>query len=783
MKFTDGYWRKLPGLEVHHPREIQSIVAIPDGFRAYAPTRHLNFTGAELDLVMLTVSVRGVSEGIIKVTLEYHQGDKEQNPNFNYIPNKAKTDVTIGECNAELKIGSLSARIQGKDTYKLSFLHDGEEITSAIVKSTGIVFAPDEKRYIHEQLTLQPGETIYGLGERFGAFVKNGQKVEMWNEDGGTASELAYKNIPFYLSSAGYGVIVNHPEKVSYEIASEVNSRVQFSVPGNKLEYFIIAGPTPKEALSRYTHFVGLPPRVPQWSYGLWMSTSFKTDYSETSVNQLLDEFEENDIPVSVLHFDCYWMRPSHWCDFIWDPEKFPDPARMLERLHQRGIKVCVWINPYIAQQSYLFAEGKEKGYLLKDLHGNVRQWDHWQSGMAWVDFTNPQACDWWKSKLRDLLKQGVDAFKTDFGERVPTDVVWHDGSDPEKMHNYYAKLYNQNVYEVIAEEKSEEEALVFARSATLGSQSYPVHWGGDSEPTFVSMAETLRGGLSLAMSGFGYWSHDMGGFEGRPDSDVFTRWYPFGMFSSHSRLHGSDSYRTPWLYGETATKVARRFTHLKNRLLPYILNTQQQVVENGIPFMRPMLLEYPEDMGSRYVDTQYFFGDKILVAPVFSRKGEVHVYLPVGGWTNILDGQRIPQAGWVKQIHSEESLPLLVKDGSVIPLGKTSRTINYDPTDNPILLVVGASQSEDQQYSVSIAGEEKVSFDIELDSGSVSIKNRGEKVPFRVLIMDKQPILRISQGSVIDETWVPELGAAVAVLPDKDAQKIEIYFDRLSSL
>ena len=238
----------------------------------------------------------------------------------------------------------------------------------------------------------------------------------------------------------------------------------------------------------------------------------------------------------------------------------FPDPEGMLARLKARGLRICVWINPYIAQRSALFDEGMAHGYLVKKPNGDIWQWDMWQAGMGLVDFTNPAASRWYTDKLRRLLKMGVDSFKTDFGERIPTDVVYHDGSDPQKMHNYYTQLYNQAVFELLEEERGQGEAAVFARAATAGGQQFPVHWGGDCTATFESMAESLRGGLSLALSGFGFWSHDIGGFEQTAAAEVYKRWCAFGLLSSHSRLHGSSSYRVPWLYDDEAVDVLAPF-------------------------------------------------------------------------------------------------------------------------------------------------------------------------------------------------------------------------------
>ena len=284
----------------------------------------------------------------------------------------------------------------------------------------------------------------------------------------------------------------------------------------------------------------------------------------------------EREIPLSVFHFDCFWMREFRWCDFEWDPITFPEPEAMLARLKAKGLRICVWINPYIAQRSALFEEGRAKGYLVTRADGTVWQWDKWQAGMALVDFTNPAAAQWFSSHLERLLDQGVDAFKTDFGERIPTDVTWFDGSDPERMHNYYTHLYNRTVFDLLERRRGTGEAVLFARSATAGGQQYPVHWGGDCDSTYESMAETLRGGLSLAASGFGYWSHDIGGFEGTPDAGVFKRWLAFGLLSSHSRLHGSGSYRVPWAFDEEAVEIARKFTRLKMSLMPYLAAASQ---------------------------------------------------------------------------------------------------------------------------------------------------------------------------------------------------------------
>src|SRR5699024_10928187 len=347
----------------------------------------------------------------------------------------------------------------------------------------------------------------------------------------------------------------------NFELGSETVSKSQFSVEGEYLDYYIINGPTPKEVIKRYTNLTGKPSLPPAWSFGLWLSTSFTTNYNEETVNHFVDGMADCEIPLSVFHFDCFWMKDFEWNNFQWDKRNFPDPEGMLNRLKNKGLKISVWINPYIAQKSNLFDEAVNKGYLLKKANGDVWQWDLWQAGMGIVDFSNPKACEWFSDKLKALLDMGVDSFKTDFGERIPTNVVYYDGSDPFKMHNYYSYKFNEGVFKLLQTEKGEKEAVVFARSATAGGQKFPVHWGGDCDSTYEAMAESLRGGLSLTLSGFGYWSHDIGGFENTATPDVFKRWTAFGLLSSHSRFHGSSSYRVPWKFDAEAVDVSRHFT------------------------------------------------------------------------------------------------------------------------------------------------------------------------------------------------------------------------------
>jgi alpha-D-xyloside xylohydrolase len=434
--------------------------------------------------------------------------------------------------------------------------------------------------------------------------------------------------------------------------------------------------------LSKYAIITGKAPRLPAWSYGLWLTTSFTTNYDENTVTGFLDEMKSRSIPLEVFHYDCFWLRAFHWCDFVFSEEHFPDPKGSISRLKSNNLlkKVCVWINPYIGQASPVFAEAAEKGYLLLTESGDVWQWDLWQAGMGLVDFSNPDACAWYVQCLNKLFDSGVDCLKTDFGERIPSKgVQWHDKSlNPRRMHNYYAFIYNKIVYEALSSRYGPNESVLFARTATAGTQRFPLCWGGDCESTAAALAESVRGGLSLGLSGFSYWSCDIGGFEGSPAPWIYKRWVAFGLLCSHSRLHGSNSYRVPWLIDgddqgpESATAVLRHFVRLKRSLMLYIYAQAVEAAENGWPTsLRAMCLEFPDDPTSWFLDRQFMVGSGLLVAPVFAEDGYVQFYLPPGKWTSLWDDKVVQGPCWKREKHGFLSLPVYVREETVLVLGQ----------------------------------------------------------------------------------------------------------------
>ena len=777
MLFGNGCWLQKEGCACFTPQEVYFENTEATKVTLCLPTSRIVNRGCTLGGINLTMVITSPAPDVLRVQTYHHLGVKKREPEFElYQKEEQPLTVTSDEEKLTVTSGGLTLEI-GKKNWYMAYRRGNEVITRSAAKDLACMKtdwkgdAYDKgdgtETYMRQQLTMGVGELIYGLGERFTAFTKNGQSVAIWNEDGGTSTYQSYKNIPFYISNKGYGVFVNHPEKVEFEIGTEQVTKTAFSVEGGYLDYYLFNGPSMKEVLERYTDLTGKPSLPAPWTFGLWLSTSFTTNYDEETVMSFVDGMLDRGIPLRTFHFDCFWMKEFHWTDFVWDSRVFPDPKGMLSRIKAKGLNICVWINPYIAQESCLFAEGMEKGYFVKRTNGDVWQWDMWQPGMALVDFTNPDACTWYQEKLAGLLDMGVDCFKTDFGERIPVDgIEYFDHSDAKKMHNYYTYLYNKTVYDILEKKRGKGEAVLFARSATVGGQKFPVHWGGDCWSDYESMEESLRGGLSLLMSGFGFWAHDIGGFESTSTPDVYKRWVAFGLLSSHSRLHGSTSYRVPWAYDEEAVDVVRFFTRLKARLMPYLYKTAIQANKTGVPTMRSMVLEFTEDRTCHYVDKQYMLGDSLLVAPIFNEESLADYYLPAGRWTDFFTGEVKKGGRWIQEKHGYLSVPLLVKENSIVAIGAHDDKPDYDYGEDTELRIyepVAGTTVTETVYGMD--GSEEIEISVTTEEGKISVSvETGKAVSVR-LVNRKAKAVENAEMQVTDKDTVLTKIAGKAVV------------------
>jgi alpha-D-xyloside xylohydrolase len=774
MRFGDGAWRMLDDVTPSYLARVDGVDVTDRKVVFHVFSRLEPERWATLEGHMFTLEVTSPAENVFRIRMRHHLGRREPGPHFQIQAEASPFTAAAQGERRTLRSGALELSID-ENPWSLRFIDTsrGEIITTSPYKAQGMMEKSSAGTFMREQLTLGVGEQVYGLGERFQAFTRSGQTLDMWNADCGTCSDKGYKDVPFFMTSRGYGVFVNSCGRVSFEIGTEQVMRAQFAVPGEELDYFFILGPTPKQVLARYGALTGRPPLPPAWSFGLWLTTSFTTQYDEETVQSFIDGMAERQIPLHVFHFDCFWMKAHHWCNFKWDAATFPDPEGMLSRLHRKGLRICVWINPYIAERSHLFEEGARQGYLLKRPNGDVWQRPKWQAGMGYVDFTNPDATRWFQGKLLELLRLGVDCFKTDFGEEIPTDVAYFDGSDPALMHNYYSYLYNKAVFELLERTRGKGEACVFARSATATCQQFPVHWGGDCYGNYESMAETLRGGLSLGLSGFGFWSHDIGGFESKASASVYKRWIAFGLLSSHSRLHGSTSYRVPWLYDEEACDVLRQFTHLKCRLMPYLMATAVQAREANQPVLRAMLLEFPDDPTCRTLDRQYMLGDALLVAPVF-HDSRAEYYLPHGTWTHLLTGESREGGRWFFDELDFFAVPLWVRQNSLVCIGSNGAAVDYDLTHD-VRVVCGKLEGRValQLSLVDAHGDRAATLEVYHDGRRVRV-NSPTLSDFQVQLPWAPTVVEVERGSIVkDDARAPLTTRGVVVRADSGTASV----------
>ncbi|MBK8019959.1 MAG: alpha-xylosidase [Chloroflexi bacterium] len=563
---------------------------------------------------------------------------------------------------------------------------------------------------ITESFHLRPDEHLYGLGEKYTPLDKVGQRIVTWTQDAfGSTSERSHKNIPFLLSTRGYGLLLDSGARITWDLGVTSCQSYTISLDGEALDAYIIYGPALAEILQRYTTLTGTAPVPPKWTFGLWVSSG-GTYRNQADMERLVAGLETHDIPASVVHLDPWWMQWRTYCDFRWDREAFPDVEGWIASLHDAGLRLCLWEHPYISVESDLFAYGAERGYFLRRPDGEVYVIDYglslaprpdgavrvatpetsWNARVAIIDLTHPEAYAWFQDLHRPVLRMGVDVFKTDFGEDVPRDAVFHNGETGATMHNLYPLIYNRCVSEVTQQERG--YGVVWARAATAGSQRYPIYWSGDPAADFDSLACTIRSGLSIGLSGVPFWSNDIGAYRGMPSPRLYIRWAQFGLFCSHSRMHG-DSPREPWHFGEEATAIVRRYVKLRNQLFPYLYSAAHEATQTGMPVIRALALAFQDDPGGYREDLEYMLGPSLLVAPIYDAADQRTVYLPPGEWLNYWTGRRYRGPLHVKVDAPLDTLPLFVRAGAILPMMPESARIPEEMIDPLVLDLYPAAQ------------------------------------------------------------------------------------------
>lgn len=606
---------------------------------------------------------------------------------------------------------------------------------------------------------VKPDEHYYGLGERFTDFDKRGQSVDAWvTQPHSTDNKRAYKNVPFYLSSRGYGIYVDTDDRAQFSFGSDTRSAVsgEISVHSDNLQFLFIKSDEMDEIVSRYTAVTGRPSIPPKWSFGLWASRYSYEDREE--LERVTQRLRTENIPCDGVHLDVSWMRDGCISDLEWDETAFPDPAEMIRELHNDDYRIMLIEEPYLTAGSSSFKTAVENDYLVNDDAGNAYLLDRlvvstYRGGI--VDFTDEAAVDWWQAKHDNLIEMGVDGFWADFGEYLPEDAILANGMSGRRMRNRYPDQYQQTVSDAM--KANDRNPFLWSRAGWTGTQRFPIHWGGDSDTTFSSMAATLRGGLSLAMSGYGFWSHDIGGFSGTPTTELYVRWAQFGLLSSHARFHGKTP-REPWEFGEKALTIFRKFARFRYQLLPYLYTYAVITSKTGLPLMRPLVLHYSDDPTVRTIGTQFLLGRNILVAPVTESGGQIEVYLPKGKWIEYWSGEKYQGAQVLQMNVPLEEVPLFFRAGSIIPTRQSTQTIESGPPESLTLTArmsneraVGRYYNEkaDELVSIEVDADEYIHVDIDgaLPDATIEIEHIGYS-PEHIVLSDNNA----STESEIDE-------------------------------
>ena len=589
--------------------------------------------------------------------------------------------------------------------------------------------AADYSRSVGAVFELSPDEKIFGCGESFSAFNKYGQKVNLYTCDpNGVETNGMYKPVPFFLSSRGYGMFMHTSTPITCDFGQSYGATNALLIGDESLDLFVFLG-EPKDILDEYTTLTGKAPMPPLWSFGLWMSRI--TYFSEADGRQVAAKLRANRIPTDVLHFDTGWFETDWQCDYEFAPARFPDARRMIADLRRDGFRTCLWQLPYFVPRNKLFREIIENGFHVKNAKGNVPFED------AVLDFTNPKTADWYRGKIGNLLNMGVSAIKVDFGEAAPFNGIYANGRTGFYEHNLYPLRYNKIVSDLT--QAINGERIIWARSTWAGSQRYPLHWGGDAETSDMGMQAELRGGLSLGLCGFSFWSHDIGGFTKRTPEGLYRRWLPFGALSSHTRCHGQPP-KEPWDYGDAFQNYFRTVIEMKYRMMPYVYAQAKHASEKGLPMTRALFVEFPHDPGAWTVDNEYLFGSDLLVAPLFEEgQRQRQVYLPGGNWIDFQTGKTYA-AGWHNIEAGAIDAILLVRDGALIPqmkpaqstqdldwsalelvafsTGKTAKGLVFLPGDNELRPVAAAKTGKGW---VLTAGDLNTVREVKMASGPVA--------------------------------------------------------------
>lgn len=680
------------------------IYSIP--YNKYVLKNQFLYTSPDSNTKIIDAVVRCYGESIVRITVSCngHIPSDDANPMFSWDPsiperplhvskhdsvwklcdenNNIKMSVQAQEVQPEIwstlqpePYDAFNASVFPSPAAEVSFAaHDDFFPSQSESFSLGYVERDQKANRCVFSLNAEHNEKFAGTGERFAGMNLAGRTFILENTDGlGVNSRRAYKNVPFYISSRGYGLLIMTSSHVRLSLADISTRAVQGLVEDDVLDLFFIGGDNVEQIVLNYRKITGFPKDVPLWSYGTWMSKM--SYFSAEETRTVVKKMREHKFPCDVIHIDTGWFKTDWKCEWEFNADTFPNPEQYFKDMDKDNIKISLWQLPCIAKNTMHYETAQKNRYVAPKSNSVALSSNFSDVEFdGTIDFTNPAAEIWYKSLLERLLKMGASVIKTDFGEVIEEDADYF-GLPYKKLHNLYALLYQKAAYEITEKVKGSTDSMIWARAGWIGCQRYPIHWGGDCACSWEGMAGSLRGGLHLGISGFGFWSHDVPGFQGvpsfmnsRPSNELYVRWTQMGVFTSHLRYHGTTE-REPYEYPEVADTV-RQWLNLRYALIPYVAAEGKKTTQTGYPVLRSLIFHHGNDTQCWTIDDEYYFGESFLIAPVMNSGGVRDVYLPEGLWIDFWSGEEMKGGIWLQKIKSPlERMPVYVKKGAEIPV------------------------------------------------------------------------------------------------------------------
>lgn len=550
-----------------------------------------------------------------------------------------------------------------------------------------LTVTPQTASDVSMSLPADPAEHVYGFGERFNALDHRGEKIETWvrdvtNHPRPLRPRISYRPVPFFVSSRGYGVLLDSTTRSTFDMGASAPDRYVVADQSAALRCYLIYGPSLTDVLTRHTAIVGRPPLPPAWVFAPW---KVRDEYlNDEQVREDVDKMRALDLPLSAVIIDSPWE--SAYNDFRFNPWQFPDPKGLIDYLHGRGTKLALWIAPFTNTVSKTgeyggklqgqlpraanFDELVSKGFFIKTPKGDPYLIKWWKGVGGLIDFTNPDATAWWQGQIRELVRLGVDALKADDGEHVPEDAVFHNGKTGREMHNLYPYLYLKATYEAL-NEAVPGGSVLWSRSGFTGTQRFPYHIPGDQDASFqlgTGLPSVILASQGAAISGFAITGSDIAGYNAEAPKDVFIRWSQLGAMQPIMQVMVKGTISGPWSYDEETLQIYRRYAKLHTSLFPYIYSYARQASETGLPIIRSLFLLEQHDPEAYRHPFQYFFGNELLVAPMYEDATARQVYLPKGEWLDYWNGTAYQGPKTITYQAPIGVLPLFVRSGAIIP-------------------------------------------------------------------------------------------------------------------